>query len=122
MSILSQMRGRVEKVNADCSDRAKKGQVLVALNTDMLELEEKECRAAVRKARANYDLQLLDVQNNTKLAAKELITSGGSPGISKRRGGESPLLCPSCGSQIKISTLITDPAQVRKILRHLLTI
>ncbi len=73
VSILSQMSGRVEKVNADYNDHVKKGQVLVALNTDMLRLEEKESQAAVRKAQANYDLQLLDVQNKTQLAAKGLI-------------------------------------------------
>ena len=34
----------------------------------------------------------------------------------------NPLVCPRCGSEIKIIALITDPAQVRKILRHLLKI
>ncbi len=74
VDILSQMSGRVEKVNADYNDRVKKGQVLVELNTDMLKLEEKENEAAVRKAQANYDLQLLDYQNKEKLAAKELLS------------------------------------------------
>jgi hypothetical protein len=35
---------------------------------------------------------------------------------------ESPLVCPRCGSEMKIIALITDPAQVGKILRHLLKI
>jgi HlyD family secretion protein len=38
VSILAQMSGRVEKVNADYNDHVKKGQVLVELNTDMLRL------------------------------------------------------------------------------------
>lgn len=73
VDILAQMSGRVEKVNADYNDHVKKGQVLVELNTDMLKLEEKENEAAVRKAQANYDLQLQNYQNQEKLAAKELI-------------------------------------------------
>ena len=34
----------------------------------------------------------------------------------------SPLVCPRCGSEMKLIALITDPSQVRKILRHLLKI
>ena len=68
------MSGRVEKVNADYNDHIKKGQVLVELNTDMLKLQEKEAQAAVQKTQANYDLQLLDVQNKTTLAAKGLLS------------------------------------------------
>ena len=74
VSILAQMSGRVEKVNADYNDHIKKGQVLVELNTDMLKLQEKEAQAAVQKTQANYDLQLLDVQNKTTLAAKGLLS------------------------------------------------
>jgi HlyD family secretion protein len=74
VSILSQMSGRVEKVHADYNDHVKKGQVLVELNTNMLKLQKKESEAAVRKAQANYDLQLLDVQNKTQLALKGLIS------------------------------------------------
>jgi HlyD family secretion protein len=74
VSILSQMSGRAEKVNAQYNDHVKKGQVLAALNTDMLRVEEKQSKAAVRKAQANYDLQLLDVQNKKQLAAKSLIS------------------------------------------------
>ena len=33
-----------------------------------------------------------------------------------------PLLCPRCGSAMSLIALITDPAELRKILRHLLTI
>lgn len=74
VSILSQMSGRVEKVHVDYNDHVKKGQVLVELNTDMLKLEKEESEAAVRKAQANYNLQLLDVQNKTQLASKGLLS------------------------------------------------
>jgi HlyD family secretion protein len=73
VSILSQMSGQVEKVYVDYNDRVKKGQVLVVLNTDMLRLEEKENQAAVDKAKANYDLQLLDYENKKKLFEKGLV-------------------------------------------------
>jgi hypothetical protein len=31
-----------------------------------------------------------------------------------------PLTCPQCGSEMKLIAVITDPAEVRKILRHLI--
>ena len=74
VSILSQMSGRAEKVNVRYNDHVKKGQVLAELNTDMLRVQEKQSNAAVRKAQAAYDLQLLDVQNKRQLAAKALIS------------------------------------------------
>jgi hypothetical protein len=33
-----------------------------------------------------------------------------------------PLICPRCGSQMKLIAVITDPSEVRRILRHLLKI
>jgi transposase len=33
-----------------------------------------------------------------------------------------PLICPRCGSEMKLITLITDPPEVAKILRHLVKI
>ncbi len=75
VSILAQMSGRVEKVNADYNDQVKKGQVLVELNTDMLKLQEKEAQAALSKALANYNLQILDVQNKSTLATKGLLSN-----------------------------------------------
>jgi hypothetical protein len=33
-----------------------------------------------------------------------------------------PLLCPRCGSEMRPIAVITDPAEVRTILRHLLKI
>jgi HlyD family secretion protein len=73
VSILSQMSGRVEKVNVDYNDPVKRGQVLVELNTETLRLEEKQAQADVQKARANYGLQLLDCQNKQKLFEKGLL-------------------------------------------------
>jgi hypothetical protein len=61
----------------------------------------------------------------------EIDPSGGSPcptgALARREGGreadsESPLVCPRCGSEMKLLAVITDPAEVRKILRHLLKI
>jgi HlyD family secretion protein len=74
VSVLSQMSGRVEKVYADFNDHVKKGQLLVTLNTDMLELEKKEALANLNIAQVNYDLAALDHQNNATLAAKGLVS------------------------------------------------
>jgi hypothetical protein len=68
-----------------------------------------------------------------RLIAKvyEIDLSGGSPcpaGALARREGvreadsESPLVFPRCGSQVRLIALITDPAEVRTILRRLLKI
>lgn len=75
VSVLSQMSGRVEKVFADYNDRVTKGQVLVTLNTDMLQLELKEAQANLNIAQANYNLAALDYQNNSTLAAKGLVSN-----------------------------------------------
>ncbi len=74
VSVLAQMSGIAEKVYADYNDRVTKGQVLIELNTDMLKLEQEKQRAAVEKARANYDLQSLNYSNQLKLADKGLIS------------------------------------------------
>lgn len=74
VSVLSQMNGRVEKVYANYNDRVKKGQVLVSLNTDMLELQREEAKADLSIAQANYNLAELDYQNDTSLASKGLVS------------------------------------------------
>lgn len=74
VSVLAQMSGTAEKVNADYNDHIKKGQVLVELNTDMLKLQKEEKVAAVNKARAAYELQELNYRNQQKLADKQLIS------------------------------------------------
>ena len=74
VSVLAQMSGRVEKVNADYNDHVKRGQILVELNTDMLKLQKQEAEADVNKAQAAYDLQALDAQNKETLAKKGLVS------------------------------------------------
>jgi HlyD family secretion protein len=74
VSVLAQMSGIAEKVYANYNDKVTKGQTLVELNTDMLKLQQEEQKAAVSKARANYELQLVNYQNQLKLAEKGLVS------------------------------------------------
>lgn len=74
VSVLAEMSGRVEKVYVDYNDKVAKDQVLVELNTDLLELQRKEAVAAVKKARAAYELQALDAQNKARLFEKGLVS------------------------------------------------
>jgi HlyD family secretion protein len=74
VSVLAEMSGRIEKVKVDYNDRVKSGQVLATINTDLLKLQAKGAEADVDKAQANYDLQLLAVQNAKALAAKGLLS------------------------------------------------
>jgi HlyD family secretion protein len=74
VNVLSEMSGRVEKVNADYNDKVVQGQVLVQINTDMLKLSELEQEANVKKGKSSYDLALLDYQNKQKLSASGLIS------------------------------------------------
>ncbi len=74
VDVLAQMSGCVEQVFADYNDRVTRGQVLVTLNTDMLEVEERAAEAAVLKAQANRARMLLDYQNKQKLAARQLVS------------------------------------------------
>jgi HlyD family secretion protein len=72
--VLPRMSGKVEKVYADYNSLVKSGEVLAELNTDMLRLQREQQLASVVKARANYELQLLNYQNQVKLADKNLIS------------------------------------------------
>jgi HlyD family secretion protein len=74
VSVVAQMSGIAEKVYADYNDRVTKGQTLVVLNTDMLELQREEQQSAVAKAQANYDLQVVNYANQLKLSEKGLIS------------------------------------------------
>jgi HlyD family secretion protein len=74
VSVLAQMSGRIETLNVDYNDKVKKNEVLATINTDMLKLNEKQAQAAVDKAQANYDLQVLAVQNALTLASKGLLS------------------------------------------------
>jgi HlyD family secretion protein len=74
VDVLPRMSGKVEKVYVDYNDRIKRGDILVELNTDMLRLQREQQNAAVLKARANYELQLVNYRNQEKLAEKDLIS------------------------------------------------
>ena len=74
VSVLAQMSGKVEKIYVDFNDQIKKGQILAVLNTDMLKLQREQQRASVIKAKANYQLQSINYQNQLKLAEKNLIS------------------------------------------------
>jgi len=74
VKVLPRMSGKVEAVYADYNDTVKKGDVLAQLNTDMLRLQRDQQRAAVQKARANYELQLINFRNQEALAQRDLIS------------------------------------------------
>ncbi|MDR2364045.1 MAG: efflux RND transporter periplasmic adaptor subunit [Spirochaetaceae bacterium] len=74
VSVLARMSGKVETIYVDYNDRIHKGDILAELNTDMLRLQREQQLAAVIKARANHELQLLNYQNQEKLAEKNLIS------------------------------------------------
>ena len=72
--VLPQMSGKVEKVFVDFNDTVQRGDVLAELNTDMLRLRREQQLATVQKARANYELQLLQFNNQSALAERNLIS------------------------------------------------
>jgi len=74
VKVLPQMSGKVEKIYVDYNDPVRKGDILAELNTDMLKLKREQQYAAVIKARANYELQLLNYQSQKTLAEKNLIS------------------------------------------------
>jgi HlyD family secretion protein len=74
VNVLARMSGKVELIHVDYNDRIRKGDILAELNTDMLRLQREQQLAAVIKARANHELQLLNYQNQEKLAEKNLIS------------------------------------------------
>jgi len=74
VKVLPQMSGKVEKIYVDYNDPVRKGDILAELNTDMLKLKREQQNAAVIKARANYELQLLNYKSQQALAKKNLIS------------------------------------------------
>ena len=72
--VLPQMSGKVEKVFVDYNDPVRRGDILAELNTDMLRLRREQQHATVIKARANYELQLINYRNQEALAEKNLIS------------------------------------------------
>jgi HlyD family secretion protein len=74
VNVLPQMSGKVEKVHVDYNDPVKRGDVLAEINTDMLRLQREQQMTSVFKARANYELQGINYQNQLRLAEKNLIS------------------------------------------------
>jgi HlyD family secretion protein len=72
--VLPRMSGKVEKVHVDYNDPVRRGDILAELNTDMLRLQRDQQMAAVQKARANYELQLLNYRSQEALAQRNLIS------------------------------------------------
>jgi HlyD family secretion protein len=74
VKVLPRMSGKVEKIYVDYNDIISKGQILAELNTDVLRLQRDQQSASVQKARANYELQLINYNNQKALAEKNLIS------------------------------------------------
>ena len=74
VKVLPRMSGKVEAVYVDYNDTVRKGDILAELNTDMLRLQREQQAAAVQKARANYELQLINYRNQEVLAEKNFIS------------------------------------------------
>jgi len=74
IKVLPQMSGKVERIYVDYNDQVRKGDILAELNTDMLKLKREQQYAVVIKARANYELQLVNYRNQEALANKNLIS------------------------------------------------
>ncbi|MCL2180731.1 MAG: efflux RND transporter periplasmic adaptor subunit [Treponema sp.] len=72
--VLPRMSGKVEEVYVDYNDTVTRGQVLAQLNTDVLRLQRDQQQASVQKARANYELQLINYRNQEALAERNLIS------------------------------------------------
>jgi len=74
VKVLPRMSGKVEAVKVDYNDSVKRGDILAELNTDMLRLQRDQQQASVQKARANYELQLINYRNQEALAQRGLIS------------------------------------------------
>ncbi len=70
----TQVSGRIEKIFVDFNDKVKKGQVLAVLDTTSLAANLRDAKANLRRAKAEYDLSLLEYENNQKLHNKGLIS------------------------------------------------
>ena len=73
VKVLPRMSGKVEKIYTDFNAPVKKGDILAELNTDSLLLKRDQQLSQVIKARANYELQTINYDNQEKLAKKNLI-------------------------------------------------
>ena len=74
VKVLPQMSGKVERIYVDYNDPVRKGDILAELNTDMLKLKREQQYASYAKAKANYELQLINYRSQETLAGKNLIS------------------------------------------------
>jgi HlyD family secretion protein len=74
IKVFSRMNGKVEIVYVDYNDTVKAGDLLAELNTEMLKLKREQQQASLNKARANYELELLNYKSQQTLAKKNLIS------------------------------------------------
>ena len=74
VKVLPRMSGKVEVIHVDYNDAVRRGDILAQLNTDMLRLQRDQQAASVQKARANYELQLMNYRNQETLAGRNLIS------------------------------------------------
>jgi len=74
VKVLPQMSGKVEKIYVDYNHPVHKGDILAELNTDVLKLKWEQQNASYIKARANYELQLINYRSQEALAEKNFIS------------------------------------------------
>ncbi|MCL2209442.1 MAG: efflux RND transporter periplasmic adaptor subunit [Treponema sp.] len=74
VKVLPRMSGRVEKVFVNNNDTVKAGDILAELNTDVIRLKRDQQLSTVRKARANYELQLMNFRSQESLLERNLIS------------------------------------------------
>ena len=74
VKVLPRMSGRVEKVLVDNNDTVKAGDILAELNTEVIKLKRDQQVSTVRKARANYELQLMNYRSQESLLERNLIS------------------------------------------------
>jgi len=74
VKVIPRMSGKVEKVFVNDNDVVKAGDILAELNTEVLRLKLSQQIATVRRARSNYELQLMNYNVQESLALKNLIS------------------------------------------------
>ena len=71
--VATEIAGKVEKVNFDEGLKVKKGQLLVRLNSDLLDKSVKATQASYQEARAEMDKARLDRMRSEELFRKNMI-------------------------------------------------
>jgi HlyD family secretion protein len=75
VKVIPQMSGKVEKIFVDYNAPVRRGDILAELNTDVLKLKYEQQLASHKKAKANYELQLINYRSQETLAEKNLISA-----------------------------------------------